>query len=155
RYENASELGEQLGRWLDGLPIAVGRYSSWRLLALWRRRNRIAARWLAAFVLAAGAGLAVLFFWQQSDLFWQPDRGQARQRAVNDLWNAAEEEQRGARYGEAAVTLAKALPLLQGRQDLAEDLKRLQARQDLFRRLDEFTRNSDQAWFFAGEERGD
>jgi tRNA A-37 threonylcarbamoyl transferase component Bud32/tetratricopeptide (TPR) repeat protein len=154
RYASAADLAEDLRRFQARVPIVgrpVGRIErAWS----WSRRNPKDAALIGAGLLAFVAGLAIFFFWQRSDFVRRQEREEIRRQAVTDFWNAAEEQQREGRYGAAAVALGKAVPLLQGRPDLAEELKRLEARRDLFGRLDEFRRNSDQAWFFAGEERG-
>src|SRR5205823_11206330 len=63
RYGSARELGEELRRFLDGLPIQSRRVSEFEKLRRWCKRNSSVALLSAAvFIsLVAGAGTATFF----------------------------------------------------------------------------------------------
>jgi tetratricopeptide (TPR) repeat protein len=153
RYETAAELAEQLERWLNNEPVGAWRYRAPERVGLWCRRNR----WLAAFLAAAALVVLVLGLWQQSDSALRRREELVRAKVVDDYWNTAESQEKTGRYSEAAATLEKSLAQLnlKGRPDLVPQRQRVENRIGLLRRRDEFTRNSDRAWFSAGEERGE
>ena len=156
RYETAAELDQQLGRWLDNEPVGAWQYTSAGLFRLWFQRNR----WLAAFLATVAFLVIILALGQRSFSSLQAEKEQARQeeeraqaKVVDDYWNTAEGQHKLGRFGEAALTLEKAVAVLNRSTVLTGDRQRFESRLALIRRLDDFTRNSDHAWFFAGEER--
>jgi serine/threonine protein kinase len=151
RYETAAELAEQLGRWLRNEPVEAWHYGSRDLIKLWYHRNRKSALWVAAFLVAFTAFLLAL----GAGLYLRAESDKAQRKIVADYWNTAEEQQKDGRFGEAAATMEMAVSILERNPRMASELSRFEARRDHFRRLHEFTRSSDQAWFFAGEERGE
>ncbi|HVS34258.1 MAG TPA: protein kinase [Gemmataceae bacterium] len=158
RYAGAGELADDLGRFLESKPIHARPISLPGRLTKWAKRRPTAAALLAALVLLLAAGSAALGLYLKMAAEERDHAAAERARIdkeVADFEAAAEDQRLQGRYGDAAATLGKAAPLLGERPDRADALKRLEAQRDQFGRLDEFLRNSDRAWFAAGEEHGE
>ncbi len=111
RYASARDLAEELGRYLDGMPVRARRSGPWRRLGKWTRRHR--------YVLSAAASalLAVLGF------------ALLRAREVGELRRVGEKAERyiGLLSGvELRLMYAYLQPAHDLRSDLAEARRRLE-----------------------------
>jgi serine/threonine protein kinase/tetratricopeptide (TPR) repeat protein len=152
RYAAAADLADDLGRFLANKPIAARPVRPWERAGKCLRRNPGKTILASAVGLAGIGALLFLFLWQHSNALRQRERGQAQRKMIDDHWTRAEGELREGRVAAAADTLTYALANLDDGSTWAEERLRLESRRDLFRRLDEFWRSSDQAWFLEGEE---
>jgi serine/threonine protein kinase len=142
RYRSASDLADDIERWLADEPVTA--YAEPWLVRQGRRIRR--HRTLAAI---AGIGLACVV---ATALFW-------RDRLIESATNARVEavaSAESARFDEAAARLERPIQELKGYRYLLPGLlSSIEAQQHLYAELNQFQAWSDEAWFYAGEERGD
>jgi eukaryotic-like serine/threonine-protein kinase len=80
RYQSALALAEDLGRWLDGVPILARPVGLAARAFMWCRRNRALSAMAALLVLALFGGMAgIAWKWRDAD------RQRAKAEAVNEL----------------------------------------------------------------------
>ncbi|MEZ6235074.1 MAG: serine/threonine-protein kinase [Phycisphaerales bacterium] len=79
RYDTAAALGEDVGRFLDRLPVHARRASVARRVGMWCRRQPWAAARLGALLVLVTAASAALLGWQQRSA---ADRAAARETAT-------------------------------------------------------------------------
>ncbi len=93
RYQSAGELADDIGRWVDGEPIAARRESAWRALRRRARRARAAAIAACVVLLVTAAALVVsISSWRSAE------------RARGEATVAAEKAEKQSRRAEATAT---------------------------------------------------
>ena len=152
RYDSALGLSNDVERWLADEPVQAYREPRSARVRRWARRHRtVVASATGIIVVGLVCALVIAGILHRSELM-------ARERLQEDVnearIHAATLAAQG-RFGEAANNLTRAIQELKKRPGLLGGVQSIEARRGVYLNMETFRESADNAWFSAGEERGD